>query len=390
MSSLDLRSSYWQVSVREADRDKTAFICPLGVYRFKRMPYGLRNAPATFQRLVDRLRSCPSLQDISILAYLDDLLIISEGFQQHLKDLEAVFKRLTDYNLHCNREKCAFARESIKYLGHIVTQNGVSADPEKVSAVLEMKEPENLKHLRTFLQTCAWFRKFIPNYSRIAEPLTRLTRKKQVWIWGDEQSQSFNELKRLLTAAPVLIQADFTLPFILRTDASNYALGAVLMQGEGNQERPIEYASRLLNTAERNYSTTEREALAVVWAVERFKAYLDGQPVVIASDHQPLRWLLSLKSPTGRLVRWALKLQSFDIRFQYTPGKANVVADTLSRPICSNENRDDCGICSVICDLPTKLPSQLRHDQVSDPELVKVIVVYRPLRTLYLYMNVVV
>ncbi|XP_041981036.1 uncharacterized protein LOC121734489 [Aricia agestis] len=373
MSTLDLKSGYWQVSVREEDRDKTAFISPLGIYRFKRMPFGLKNAPATFQRLIDRLRSCSSLKDVVLLAYLDDLLIISEGFQQHLKDLEAVFERLTEYNLCVNREKCVFAREKVKYLGHIITQEGVSIDNDKVSSVLEMKEPTNLKHMRTFLQTCSWFRKFIPNFSQVAEPLTRLTRKNQAWTWGAAQSQAFNELKRLLTSAPILIQADFSRPFILRTDASNYALGAVLLQGEEKEERPIEYASRLLTSAEQNYSTTEREALAVVWAVERFRSYLDGQPVIIGSDHQPLRWLLTLKSPTGRLVRWALKLQSFDIQYQYTPGKANVVADTLSRPICSGETRDQCGICSVIIDVPVKKPDLLRQEQLADPELEKIV-----------------
>ncbi|XP_063361755.1 uncharacterized protein LOC134650752 [Cydia amplana] len=373
MSTLDLRSSYWQVMLREADRDKSSFVCPLGTFRFKRMPFGLKNAPATFQRLIDRLRSCSALKDVTILAYLDDLLVISEGYQRHLQDLEAVFKRLAEFNLHVNREKCAFARESVKYLGHVITQQGVSTDPDKVSAVLEMKEPGTLKHLRTFLQTCSWFRKFIPNFSKVSEPLTRLTRKKQVWIWGPEQTQAFLELKRLLTTAPILVQADFSRPFILRTDSSNYALGAVLLQGEGNEERPIEYASRLLNAAERNYSTTEREALAVVWAVERFRSYLDGQPVVIGSDHQPLRWLLSLKSPAGRLVRWALRLQAFDIRFEYTPGKANVVADTLSRPVCSGDSREVCGICSVVVDLPTKNPAELRREQLADPEVEKII-----------------
>lgn len=373
MTTIDLRSSYWQVMVREADRDKTAFVCPLGTYRFKRMPFGLKNAPATFQRLIDRLRSCAALKDVTVLAYLDDLLIISEGFQQHLQDLEAVFGRLSEFKLHVNREKCTFAKERVRYLGHVITPDGVSPDPEKVSAVLNMLEPSNLKHLRTFLQTCSWFRKFIPNFSKIAEPLTRLTKKNYTWSWGPEQTQAFKELKRLLTTAPVLVQANFKQPLVLRTDASNYALGAVLAQGEGKDERPIEYASRLLTAAERNYSTTEREALAVVWAVERFRPYLDGQPIIIGSDHQPLRWLLSLKSPAGRLVRWALKLQEFDIRFEYTPGKANVVADTLSRPICSNETQNNCGICSVICDLPTKSPTQLRQDQLTDPEIQKIV-----------------
>ncbi|KAA5656478.1 RNA-directed DNA polymerase, partial [Pseudomonas aeruginosa] len=141
MTTIDLRSSYWQVMVREADRDKTAFVCPLGTYRFKRMPFGLKNAPATFQRLIDRLRSCAALKDVTVLAYLDDLLIISEGFQQHLQDLEAVFRRLSEFKLHVNREKCTFAKERVRYLGHVITPDGVSPDPEKVSAVLNMLEP---------------------------------------------------------------------------------------------------------------------------------------------------------------------------------------------------------------------------------------------------------
>ncbi|XP_047039644.1 uncharacterized protein LOC124644376 [Helicoverpa zea] len=373
MSTLDLRSGYWQVSVNEQDRDKTAFISPLGTFRFKRMPFGLKNAPSTFQRLIDRLRSCSSLANVTILAYLDDLLIISEGFQQHLEDLRSVFSRLREFKLRVNRDKCVFARGSVQYLGHVITQQGISPDPDKVKAVLDMHEPNNLKHLRTFLQTCSWFRKFIPNFSAVAEPLTRLTRKSQTWTWGTTQSSAFHDLKRLLTSAPVLVQADFNRPFILRTDASNYALGAVLLQGEDKEERPIEYASRLLTAAERNYSTTEREALAVVWAVERFRCYLDGHPVIIGSDHQPLRWLMMLKSPTGRLVRWALKLQSFDIQYQYTPGKANVVADTLSRPICSPDTRDSCGICTVIVDIPARSPEELRREQLADPEIQKIL-----------------
>lgn len=178
-----------------------------------------------------------------------------------------------------------------------------------------MRAPSSLRHLRTFLQTCSWFRKFIPNFFAVAEPLTRLLKKNQPWLWSSDQARAFQELKTRLSSAPILIQADYSKPFVLRTDASSYAIGAVLLQGEGKEERPIEYASRLLIPAERNYSTTEREALAVVWAVERFRGYIDGHVVVIGSDHQPLKWLLTLKSPSGRLVRWALKLQCFNIQF---------------------------------------------------------------------------
>lgn len=315
MTSLDLRNGYWQVTT--LDRDKTAFVTPFGTYRFKRMPFGLKNAPATFQRLIDRFRSGASLRDVTVLAYLDDLLVISDSFDKHLSDLRAVFDRLRVFKLRANRDKCVFARERVKYLGHVISREGISPDDDKVRAVLEMKEPSNLQQLRTFLQTCSWFRKFIPDFAKVSEPLTRLTRKSQTWIWGSEQASAFESLKRLLTTAPILIQPDYSKPFILRTDASNFALGACLLQGESpSAERPIEYASRLLTSAERNYSTTEREALAVVWAVERFRGYIDGHQVCVRSDHQPLKWLFSLKSPSGRLVRWALKLQAYNLQLE--------------------------------------------------------------------------
>ncbi|CAG4947035.1 unnamed protein product [Colias eurytheme] len=372
MSSLDLRSGYWQVST--ADRDKTAFVTPFGTYRFKRMPFGLKNSPATFQRLIDRFRSGSTLGGKTILGYLDDLLVISEDLESHLADLRAVFERLRVFKLRANREKCVFARDRLKYLGHVISRDGISPDQEKVSAVIGMKEPTNLQQLRTFLQTCSWFRKFIPEFAKVAEPLTRLTKKSQAWVWNLEQVKSFETLKKLLTTAPILVQAEYTKPFVLRTDASNYALGAALLQGESpNQEHPIEYASRLLTPAEQNYSTTEREALAVVWAVERFRGYIDGHQVNVITDHQPLKWLFTLKSPSGRLVRWALKLQSFDLHIDYAPGKVNVLADTLSRPVTSDGSASESAICPVVVDVPHWNATSTRDAQLADPEVAKII-----------------
>lgn len=374
MSTIDLRAGYWQVGVKEEDQEKTAFVTPFGIHKFKRMPFGLKNSPATFQRLVDRFRSGASLKDVTILGYIDDMIVISDSFSRHLQDLRAVFDRLRVFQLRANRAKCAFARESVKYLGHIITAAGVAPDPDKISAISEMSEPASVKHLKSFLQTCSWFRKFVPGFSQVAQPLTMLTKKDQQWLWEEAQVNAFNELKRLLTSAPILVQPDYSLPFILRTDASSYALGAALLQGETQRdERPVAYASRLLTSAERNYSTTEREALAVVWAVEKFRGYIDGHSVRVASDHQPLKWLLTLKSPTGRLVRWAMKLQSFDLQVDYTPGKANVIADTLSRPPCEDEARESCGVCTVIVEPPRWEAAALRDDQLADPEVAKII-----------------
>lgn len=373
MTTLDLRSGYHQVSVKESDRDKTCFVTPFGTYRFLRMPFGLKNAPASFQRLMDRFKS--GLPNVLVLAYLDDLIVLSESFEKHLSDLEAVFKRLQLFKLRVNRVKCNFACTTVKYLGHLITPDGLKTDPAKVSAILEMKPPRTLKHLQSFLQTCSWYRKFIPNFSQVAQPLTMLTRRKQVWCWKDKQEEAFRKLKELLTSAPILQQSDPNKPYILRTDASSYALGAALLQKDGDSEKPIEYASRLLLPAERNYSTTEREALAVVWATDKFRGYLDGSEIIIGTDHQPLKWLLTLKSPTGRLARWFLKMQSYNFNIVYTPGKENIIADTLSRPPCTYENENQCDICVAIVDMPRETEKTLREEQLKDPDISKIVTV---------------
>ncbi|GFV78192.1 retrovirus-related Pol polyprotein from transposon 17.6 [Trichonephila clavipes] len=309
MSTLDLRAGYHQVKVHVEDQDKTAFVCPFGTYRFLRMPYGFRNAPATFQRLMNRF--CNGLEDILALPYLDDIIVLSETFEKHMFDLKTIFERLLHFKLKANREKCHFASSRVKYLGFCITQKGIEVDLEKVA--------------------------YIQDFAKISRPLSYLTKKKVKLQWGFDQQNAFQTLKNSLTTPPVLKQADGTKPYIIRTDASNYALGAVLLQGEGSDEHPIEYASRLLTPAERNYSTTEREALAVVWALKKFRGYIEGTEITVASDHQPLKWLLNLKSPTGRLARWALEIQSFNLKVQYIPGKANVVADMLSRPVTQEE-----------------------------------------------------
>ncbi|GBP95037.1 Retrovirus-related Pol polyprotein from transposon 297 [Eumeta japonica] len=240
MSTIDLKSGYWQVGVKSEDQDKTAFVTPFGTFRFKRMPFGLRNAPATFQRLIDRFRSSSTLRNVTILGYIDDLIVISDSFEQHLIDLRAVFDRLREFNLHANRPKCVFAKETVKYLGHIITPQGIAPDPDKINAIVDMKEPTTVKHLKSFLQTCSWFRKFVPNFSQVAQPLTMLTKKNQSWKWEEAQRTAFHELKRLLTSPPILIQPNYDLPFVLRTDASDYALGAALLQGETpHDERPL-------------------------------------------------------------------------------------------------------------------------------------------------------
>lgn len=370
MSTIDLRSGYHQVKMHSADRDKTAFVCPFGTYRFLRMPFGLKNAPATFQRLIDKFRS--GLGETLILSYLDDIIVLSDTFEKHITDLEAVFQRLALFKLNANREKCHFGCSRVKYLGFWITPKGLEVDQEKVSSIQKIPPPTNVKEVQSFLQTCSWFRRYIQNFAEKSKPLSDLTKKKTPWQWGFPQQQAFELLKNCLLTPPILTQADGTKPYILRTDASNYALGAVLLQGHGAEEKVIEYASRLLNQAEQNYSTTEREALAVVWALKKFRGYVEGSSITVATDHQPLKWLLSLKSPTGRLARWALEIQAFNLKVIYVQGKVNVIADLLSRPAGHPAPPVEVNNI-VIADLPARSPKEIREAQLQDEDLKKII-----------------
>ncbi|GBM17010.1 Retrovirus-related Pol polyprotein from transposon 17.6 [Araneus ventricosus] len=211
------------------------------------MSFGLRNAPATFQNL-------------PAMAHLDDIIVLSPTFEQHLLDLETVFLKLKDYKLRTNRSKCHFPSSRVKYLGLWITSRGIEVDPDKLSEVQKIPPPRNVKQVQSFLQTCSWYRKFIPNFSEIARSLSNITKEKTVWTWTECEQNAFTTWKNCLVSPPILSQADFTKRFVLRTDASNYPHGAVLLEGPDMEEHPIEYASRLLNSAERNYSTIRKRS----------------------------------------------------------------------------------------------------------------------------------
>ncbi|GFW22508.1 retrovirus-related Pol polyprotein from transposon 17.6 [Trichonephila clavipes] len=330
MSTLDLREQDI-IKLKCMLKIKTRqhlYVCLARTYRYLLMPYGLRNAPATFQRLMNRF--CNGLEGILVLPYLDDIIVLSETFEKHMLDLKAIFERLLLFKLKANREKCHFASSRVKYLGFWITQKGIEVDPEKVASILYIPPPKNVKELQSFLQTCSWFRRYIQDFAKISRPLSYLTKKKIQWQWGFDQQNAFQTLKNCLTTSPVLKQAD-------------------------------EYASRLLTPAERNYSTTEKEALAVVWALKKFCGCIKGTEITVKSDHQPLKWLLNLKSPTGRLARWALEIQSFNLKVQYIPGKANGVADILSRPV-TQEEESFCKANNItIADMPTRSCKDMRE-----------------------------
>ncbi|GFW55083.1 hypothetical protein TNCV_2786981 [Trichonephila clavipes] len=280
---MDLRSGYWQIEIDEADREKTAFITPEGLYEFKVMPFGLCNAPATFERMMDNLLR--HFKWTMCLCYLDDIIVFSETFEDHLIRLRLVLKCLQEAGLKLNSKKCLLL-------------------PKK---------------------------RFIKGFCYLAEPLQSLLKSGVEFHWGPEEVEAFNSLKKALTSDPVLGMYDERASTEIHTDASGYGIGAVLVQIQNNVEKVIAYASRTLTKAEKNYSTTERECLAIVWATNKFRPYIFGKHFTVVTDHHSLCWLMNLKDPSGRLARWALRLQEHDFDVKYKTGKKHSDADALSR-----------------------------------------------------------
>lgn len=337
-SMFDLASGFYQIPINLVDGSKTAFSTDRGHYEFLRMPMGLKGAPASFQRLMDRVLT--GLQNTELFVYLDDIVIFASNIQEHTGRVRRLFARLSAAGLRLQPEKCAFLSTKVKYLGHIISENGVSPDPAKIEAVQNFPIPKTPKNIREFLGLVGYYRRFIAEFARRTKSLSDLLKQGRKFVWGEEQQKSFDDMKDCLTRAPILQYPDFEKPFILTTDASDYAIGAVLSQGKVGHDLPIAYASRLLTKAERNYSTTERECLAVVEYARYFKHYLYGKNFIVLTDHQALRWLHSVKDPSSRLMRWRLKLRDYQYEIVYKSGKTNKNADALSRNPTSKN--DDC------------------------------------------------
>ena len=342
-TTLDLKSGYWQVKIRPEDREKTAFSVGKGLWQFTVMPFGLCNAPATFQRLMEKI-----LKDMLTkicLVYLDDVIIFGKSFEEMLENLSKVFRRIREANLRINPEKCVFFRKNVKYLGHIISAEGVVTDPEKISAVKDWPVPHTKKQLRSFLGFCSYYRKFVKGFSFISKPLYALTEDKVKFSWGEECQNAFDELKRVLSFSPMLSFPREEEKFILDTDASNIGIGAVLSQKQDGKERVIAYFSRVLNKAERNYCVTRRELLAIVEAIKAFRHYLLGQKFLIRTDHVSLRWLLSFRDLEGQLARWLERLQQFEFEIVFRKGQFHGNADGLSRRHCESQG---CRYCAKI------------------------------------------
>lgn len=338
-SSLDLCSGYWQMELDPKDRHKTAFCTEFGLYHWNRLPQGLKNAASSFQRLLEVVLA--GLKEWNISTYLDDLIIASNTFEEHLQKLDMVFKRLDKHNLKVNPSKCQLVRNEITYLGFQVKEGKILPETRNIEAVKNFPIPINKKQVRSFLGLCNFYRKFIKDFASIALPLTNLTKGKTNFKWDEKAEKAFNQLKHALISYPCLILPDVNKDFVLHTDASGQAIGAVLSQkGEDGLLHPISYASKRLKDAETRYSTFERETLAVVWGINNFRQYLYGRKFKLFCDQKSLSYALKLKD-SGRVTRWALSLQNYDFEIEHIPGKNNIPADVLSRQINSGEVVDD-------------------------------------------------
>jgi Reverse transcriptase (RNA-dependent DNA polymerase). len=326
---LDLTSGYWQVAMNDEDKKKTAFTTKFGLYEFNVMPFGLCNAPATFQRLMDKVLAPYRGKFVEV--YIDDITIFSKTLEDHCEHVSIILDELRQANLMLNLEKCYFFLPNVKLLGHVVNREGIQPDDDKIIKVRDYPEPTNIRQLRGFLGLASYYRKFIKNFSTIAKPLNQLLEKDILFEWKENQQQAFETLKKLLISAPILRYPDFQRPFYLHTDASGTGVGAVLAQRDDQRkEYAIAYASRSLNKAERNYSATELECLAVIWAVEHYHQYLGTNHFYLITDHAALQWLKSTELK-GRRARWILRLESYNFTITHRSGRKHNNADAMSR-----------------------------------------------------------
>ena len=332
ITTFDLTKGYWQIPLEESTIEKSAFITSKGLYEFLVMPFGMKTAPATFQRMMSDV----VLKDLTFAdAYIDDVEIdTSSSFSQHLNEIQQVLQRLRDNNLHARPSKCKVAMPMVDFVGHRVGGDRIEPRRALVKAIERFPRPETKKQVRSFLGLVGYYRKFISDFSERAAVLTDLTKGKNPSKvkWQDQHETAFLDLKKALESPPILRPPHWDEEFILQVDASNRGLGAILSQRDQNgDEHPVAYASRKLQPREEKLSTTEKECLSIVWAVELFRYYLFGRTFRLQTDHNPLVWLNQVRDKNRKLLRWSITLQEYDMLIEHKPGKKNVNVDALSR-----------------------------------------------------------
>ena len=331
ISTLDLTRGYWQVPLSPDAKEKSAFLTRNGHYQFIVMPFGMVNSGATFQRLMDRvLARCEEFAQL----YVDEVLAKSVSWADHLRHLREMLTCLCSAGLTTKPRKCRVVTSKTPCLGHVAGNGSLRPNQAKIEPVQEFSRLMTKQEVRRFLGLVGYYRRFIPNFARVSAPLVALTRKgaPSDVTWDDACGEAFQSLKDALMTGPVLRCPDYSRPFVLQTDASGQGLGAVLAQRDDDgEEHPVAYLSRRLQAHEQNYSTVEKECLAVVWEVGKCRSNLFGHPFCVESDHRPLEWLQKMKGANARLLRWSLSLQPYHITTVYRKGVQNVNADALSR-----------------------------------------------------------
>ncbi|GJV14919.1 reverse transcriptase domain-containing protein [Tanacetum coccineum] len=326
---LDGLSGYFQIPIDPKDQEKTTFTCPYGTFAYRRMPFGLCNAPGTFQRCM--MAIFHDMIEKTMEVFMDDFSVFRNSFSTCLSNLEKMLKRCEDTNLALNWEKSHFMVKEGIVLGHKISKKGIEVDKAKIDVIAKLPHPTTVKGIRSFLGHAGFYRRFIKDFSKISRPMTHLLEKNTPFIFSEECIQAFQILKKKLTEAPILIAPDWDQPFELMCDASDYAIGAVLGQRIEKHFRPIHYASKTMTEAESNYTTTEKEMLAVVYAFEKFRSYLIMNKSIVYTDHSALKYLFAKKDAKARLLRWVLLLQEFDFKVIDMKGAENYAADHLSR-----------------------------------------------------------
>ncbi|WJZ98605.1 hypothetical protein VitviT2T_017117 [Vitis vinifera] len=333
---LDGYSGYFQIEIDLEDQEKTTFTCPFGTFVYRRMPFGLCNAPATFQRCMLSIFS--DMVERIMEVFMDDITVYGSSYEECLLHLEAVLHRCIKKDLVLNWEKCHFMVQKGIVLGHIISKNGIEVDKAKVELIVKLPPPTNVKGIRQFLGHAEFYRRFIKDFSKISKPLCELLVKDAKFVWDEKCQRSFEELKQFLTTAPIVRAPNWKLPFEVMCDSSDLAMGAVLGQREDGKPYVIYYASKTLNEAQKNYTTTEKELLAIVFALDKFRAYLVGSSIVVFTDHSALKYLLTKQDAKARLIRWILLLQEFNLQIRDKKGVENVVADHLSRLVIAHDS----------------------------------------------------
>ena len=335
LSICDATKGYWQVEMDEESKKYTAFVTKNGLFEFNRMPFGIKNCPATFQRLMDKVLS--GLDNVN--GYQDDILIASQTFNEHLNDIKETLLRLRNAGITLNPKKCSFGQKQIKCLGHLISDKGVEKHPTAIEKICKVPVPKNKKELKCFLGLAGWYRQYVPNFATLTDSLFKLLSGKKKFVWSKEHQSDFDRVKQEMSDQQILAHPNFNKDFILRTDASNVGVGAVLLQkGDEDKEFIITCASKALTSSQRNYTVQEKELFAIIFGLTKFREYLEGYSFILETDNKALTYLQTMRNNNDRLMRWAAYLQQWSPNIKHIKGTDNVIADYLSRnPEIDNE-----------------------------------------------------